>query len=283
MSNVAFKPSKQRGQHFLISDRVRDRIIAAAELTGSETVLEIGPGQGALTFELARRARRVIVVEIDPVLARRLGEILRDAQDDNGKKQDDNKKNQGDQPKVEIINADALKIPSSELRVTSYIIVANLPYQITSPFFKKFLEHGPAPSRIVVMIQKEVADRILAGKGSMNPLAILVQLSGRTELITRVSSASFFPQPRVASTVIRVKDIAWPPRLPRKEFMRLVHVGFASPRKKLAVNLSKLAQYGQKQVESALQSIGLDKGIRPQDTTSHDWVRLYHHLYPGKQ
>src|SRR4030043_1601347 len=181
------RPSKRLGQNFLIDENVLKKIIDTAELSPDDIVLEIGPGMGVLTIELAKRVKRVIAVEKDRTLCQVLRDILRVQKISN----------------VEVINKDVLQISnfkfqiSNQIQNSNYKIVANLPYYITSPVIRKFLENPPAggkPNLMVLMVQKEVAQRICAKPPRMNLLAVSVQFYGQPEIISYVAKDSFYPK-----------------------------------------------------------------------------------------
>ncbi|MEK7130380.1 MAG: rRNA adenine dimethyltransferase family protein, partial [Patescibacteria group bacterium] len=177
-------PSRERGQNFLISRDVLDDMIAAAGLKKDDIVLEVGPGFGVLTLELAQRVKKVIAVEQDEILIKALQENL----------DKENIKN------VEIIEGNIIQVKSEKLKVKSYRIVSNLPYQITSRFLRVFLSDEGAetenkPQDMTIMVQKEVAERICAKPGAMSLLAVSVQFYGRPEIVRNVSKDCFWPEP----------------------------------------------------------------------------------------
>lgn len=204
--------TKLRGQHLLRDNLVLTDIVAAAELTRRDTVLEVGPGTGTLTVELAKRADRVVAVELDRRFEPLLGQAV------------------GSLPNVEIVWGDILKL---EVKNFSKI-VSNLPYQITSPFLWKFLSDD-GPELLVLLIQKEVAERIAAKPPRMNLLAVMVQTYGSVEIIRHVSRSAFSPPPRVDSAIIRIRRTA--ADFDRRRVLELARAGFRQPRRKLANNL----------------------------------------------
>lgn len=239
------KPSKRLGQNFLIDKSVLRKIIETANLSPRDTVLEIGPGLGILTIELAKRAKKVMAVEKDKKMCRILKEILRDYRN------------------VKIINQDAL---SYELQVTSYKLIANLPYYITSPVIRKFLEAENPPKEMVLMVQKEVAQRIVAKPLRMNLLAVAVQFYAKAEIVSYVRKKSFYPQPRVDSAIIKI--VPQPiPKINTKKFFQLVKTGFSSKRKMLKNNL--------KINESILKKIRINPKARAENLSIPDWLSLY--------
>jgi len=220
------KPNKRLGQNFLTDKSVLRKIINAADLKSDDTVLEIGPGLGILTKELAKRVKKVIAIEKD----KRLADLLTG---------------------VEVINQDALKYTVS---IMDYKLIANLPYYIASPIIRKFLEIKNKPELMVLMVQKEVAKRIVDKKGSI--LSISVKFYADVEIISYVSKKSFYPKPKVDSAIIKIvpKEI---PDIDVKEFFNLVKKGFSSKRKMLRNNLN------------------IDSDKRAEELSVQDWINLY--------
>ncbi len=245
------KPSKKLGQNFLVDRGVLKKIIHAANLNSDDIVLEIGPGLGVLTIELAKRVKKVIAIEKD----RRMCEIL--------KKVLKNYKN------VEIINKDILDVGYSTSHIETYKLVANLPYYITSPVIRKFLEAKNNPRLMILMVQKEVAQRICAQPPKMSLLSIAVQFYAKPEIISYVSKKSFYPQPKVDSAIIKIipKPI---PKINIKKFFNLVKKGFSNKRKMLKNNL--------KIEESLLKDLGLNPKIRAENLSIKDWLKLFHKI-----
>lgn len=255
---------KGMGQHFLISKAVLQRIIKASDLKKTDTVLEIGPGIGTLTLELLKRVKKVIAVEKDPKMVEILKEITREYKN------------------LEIINKDILKI--AKLEIKNYKIVANIPYYITSPLLKFFLEAKNKPKFLVLMVQKEVAQRITAKPGGMSILAVSVQLYAEPEIIDFVSKDSFWPKPEVDSAIMKItvnsKQLTVK-EVNKKNFFRLVRIGFSSPRKKLANNLSAGFQISKEKTEQWLQKAGIEPSKRPQEMSLEGWFGLYKALKDG--
>ncbi len=258
LKKYSIKPSKRLGQNFLIDKNVLKKIIEAAELKPDDIVLEIGPGLGILTLELAKRVKKVIAVEKD----RRMCDILFEMLDVR------NVRN------VEIVNQDILKFDPYTLNPIPYTLIANLPYYITSPVIRKFLECNiTRPRYMILMVQKEVAQRICAKPPRMNILAVAVQFYARPEIINYVSRNSFWPQPKVDSAIIKIipKPI---PKINTEKFFQLVKSGFSSKRKMLKNNLSSTS-LGARKIEKILKKIGLNPKIRAENLTINDWLRLY--------
>ncbi len=252
---------KRLGQHFLIDSDVRQQILAAAELTPDDTVMEIGPGLGILTRELARRVRQVIAIELDDKLADLLTQEMRS---------DTN---------VTIINGDILKIAPATLLSESerYKVVANLPYYITSPVLRHFLEASLKPDLMVVMVQKEVAEAIAAGPGKRSLLSISVQFYGRPTVISKVPAQAFYPAPEVDSAILRI-DLYPKPAVAvgdADSFFKTVRAGFASPRKQLANSLSYGLGLPKAEVVPLLEEAGIAPPRRAETLTLEEWARLW--------
>ena len=254
-------PSKRLGQNFLIDKGAVKRVIEAANLQPDDTVLEIGPGTGALTIELAKRVKKVIAIEKDPNLARILNNELRIK----------NIKN------VEIIQGDILKLDPKPYTLKPYKIVANLPFYLTAPAIRKFLESKIQPQQMVLIVQKEVAQRICAKPPDMNLLAVSVQFYAKPEIISFVSRKSFWPQPKVDSAIIKIVSRQF--RVPvsrqfRERFFRIVKAGFSQPRKQLINNLSKGLKLERNEVENWLLKNNIQATQRAETLSIEDWISL---------
>lgn len=257
------RPSKEFGQNFLIDREVLEAIVQAAELKRSDVVLEIGPGFGVLTAELAERVDRVVAVEADGKMAKILKEIL-------------------EAPKnLKVVEKNILKLQVSDygLRNYDYKLVANLPYQITSAVFRKFLSEEPRPGEITVMVQKEVAERICAEAGEMSLLSLSVQFYGQPEIVAIVPSRAFWPEPEVDSAILKISNIKDIYEKNKQEvdpekFFRLAKIGFSSRRKQLQNNLAGGLRLSNKSVQDILTKLGFDSRIRAQDLGIKDWIRL---------
>ena len=252
---------KRLGQHFLIDRDVLQQVLAAAELATGDTVLEIGPGQGTLTRELARKVRRVIAVELDDKLAGYL------------------KQETTSLPNVTIINEDILKIDPADVvpKTENYKVVANLPYYITSPVLRRFLEASRKPELMVVMVQKEVAEAIIAGPGKRSLLSISVQFYGRPEIISKVPSKSFYPAPEVDSAILRIELYDRPAVAIANadSFFETVRAGFASPRKQLANSLAYGLKLPKADVAHLLAKAGIASQRRAETLTLEEWAQLW--------
>jgi len=261
------RPSKRLGQNFLISKRILDRIIKASNLKKNDVVLEIGPGIGTLTQELAKRVKKVIAVEKDKKMIKILHETLRNFTN------------------VEITQGDILKLPVTRysLPVTAYKIIANLPYYIVSPVIRKFLETKNSPKEMILMVQKEVAQRICSKPPKMNLLAISVQFYAKPETLFLVPKESFWPKPKVDGAVIKISRIRTNlPQINTNSFFRIVKAGFSQPRKQIVNSLSKgLAlslPNGLKLDKEEVKGWLLKNKIKPiqraETLSVKDWIRL---------
>ena len=263
LDRFGLRAKKSLGQHFLIDKRVLQRIVSAAELTSEDTVIEVGPGLGILTKELAKRARRVIAVEADPNLASALREVVAD---------------------IDIISADILKtdpallLASSGVEDTSpsYKVVANIPYYITAPILRHFLEASLKPSLIVVMVQKEVGEAIVAQPGGMSLLAISVQFYGKPVIVGRVPARSFYPSPKVDSVILRIKLHEQPPvSIPQtSKFFDVVRAGFSAPRKQLRNALAQGLGIPPKEVANLLERARINHQRRAETLHLEEWARI---------
>jgi 16S rRNA (adenine1518-N6/adenine1519-N6)-dimethyltransferase len=252
------KPQRSKGQNFLIEEKYYDEVVGAAELSAKDKVLEVGPGLGFLTAKLAEKAGSVTAVELDNKLAELLKIRLKKEKLAN----------------VQVMNGNALDLVVD--RQGKYKIVANLPYNITSAFLRKFLSQAKQkPELMVLLLQREVAERICAQPGQMSLLAVSVQAYAEAEIIDLVPAKAFFPAPEVESAIIRIKI-----REPRvkeaeeKAFFQLVRIGFSAKRKKLSHNLSAGFRIAQAEAAAWLASAGFGDNARAQELGVDDWLTL---------
>ncbi len=263
------KARKGLGQHFLVDGEVLEAIIAAAELNPSDIVVEIGPGLGILTGELAQKAGQVIAVELDDKLAALLKQTL--ASFDN----------------VTIINEDVLKIAPQDLlkkqAKPDYKVVANLPYYITSPVLRHFLEASAKPRAMIVMVQKEVAEAIAARPGDMSLLSVSVQYYAEPRIISLVPAESFYPAPEVSSAIMKI-DVYPKPKVDvdEKGFFAVVRAGFAAPRKQLANSLAQGLGRDKAEVLSLLKEANIAPQRRAETLTIEEWAGLWRSLEENK-
>ena len=250
------RAKKSLGQHFLVDRRILSRIVGAADLSETDTVVEIGPGRGLLTGELSAKAGRLIAVELDRDLASALSakyEAL---------------------PHVTVICADGREVDIGSLAgESSYKFVANLPYYAASPIIRRFLEATHSPEIMVVMVQREVAERMTASPGHMSVLSVAIQLYG----VPKVPPGAFRPPPKVSSAVLRI-DVHPRPILDLEseaEFFKVVRAGFSSPRKQLRNTLKQGLSLEPGRSEKVLATAGIDPTRRPQTLDLADWGRVY--------
>ena len=252
-------PRKRFGQHFLRDRAVLARIADALALTGDETVVEIGPGRGALTDLLAPRARRLVAIEIDRDLAAHLR--VRYAADRH----------------VEVVEADVLKVVLAEVAGPDYVLAGNVPYYITTPILFHALA-VPRPLRAVYLVQREVADRLTADPGTKTygALGVNVQAVARVELIVRVPPGAFAPPPQVDSAVVRVTPRADPVVGPDEEvrFRRFVQAAFALRRKQLRRVVRTIAGVDADAAEAVLSVAGVDPDARPETLSAAEFAAL---------
>ena len=258
--------SKRLGQHFLVDKEVLAKIIETADLKPADIVLEIGPGLGILTEAMAKRVKKVVAVEKDAVLAGILNEELRIM----------NIKN------VEVVQDDILKISHTRYKIqnTKYKVVANLPYYITSPVIRKFLEAENSPSEMILMVQKEVAQRICARPPDMSLLAVSVQFYAEPEVISCVLKESFWPKPKVDSAIIKITPLKDTNRklTDTNLFFRVVKTGFAHPRKQLIHNFCTGFGTSRQQTEIWLSKNSIQPSQRAETLSVEDWLRLTNSL-----
>ena len=271
LRELAVRPSKGLGQNFLTGGRIVARIADAAELAPGATVVEIGPGLGVLTTELLARvgpAGRVIAVEFDRRLAAHLREEFAAAHPAGAA--------------LEVVEADVLRRPPPALvpGEAPYALVANLPYNITSATLRHFLDSPRRPSRLVVMVQREVAERIVARPPAMSILAVAVQFYGAARIVLYVGRGAFLPRPKVDSAVVRVDTRPRPP-LPEGEipaFFALVGAGFGQRRKQLLNSLAAGLGLPKPALAAALTAAGIAPDRRAETLTVEEWLALYEGL-----
>lgn len=267
MQAAAFQPKKSLGQNFLVDPVHLARIVAAAELTAADQVLEIGPGQGVLTQALAEQAGRVVAVELDDRLIAPLQERF------------------AAQPKVQIVHGDILELDPAALMAreggTAYKVVANLPYYITSAALRHLLEAAPRPSLAVVLVQLEVAQRICASPGDLSLLAVSVQYYARPQLVSRVPAGAFRPAPKVDSAILRLEVLPAPAvATPAARFFTVVRAGFGQRRKQIANSLAAGLGLEKGAVTAALLAAGIAPARRAETLTLPEWERLCRALEP---
>jgi len=253
-------PKKSLGQHWLTDIEVLEAIAESAEIKPTDTILEIGPGLGSLTHSLIGQARHVIAVEKDEELAAKLSGSMK------GKP-------------VQVIAADILKFDLTQLP-TRYKVVANIPYYLTSNLLRVLSESINPPYMMVLLVQKEVAERICSEPGQMSLLAVSVQLYYTAELGISVAAEKFDPPPKVDSQVVVLRRHKKPlfHDLDNQKFFRVVKAGFSGKRKKLRSSLSAGLQLTKDQADELLKKAGIDGDLRAQSLSLQDWYKLYKNL-----
>lgn len=234
-------------------------ILEAAEVSPQDLVVEVGPGRGVLTRELALRAGRVVAVELDEELA---AELRREALSN-----------------VAVVVADGRTVDVASLvgQQSGYKLLGNLPYYAASPIMRHFLEASARPSIAVVMLQKEVAEQVCASPGSMSLLSVAVQVYGRPRVVRRVPPGAFFPRPKVSSAVVRI-DVYPEPALPSQgaePFFRVARAGFSSPRKQLRNALAHGLEVSTQVAARVLERAGVDPRRRAQTLSLEEWRRVF--------
>ena len=269
MHRLNLRSRKRLGQHFLIDEEVLDIIVRTADLAESDTVIEIGPGLGVLSREIARRAGRLIAVELDDRLASILkGKMARFA---NTTVINDNVLNVGPPSLIEIAQPGI-----SAAATTSYKVMANLPYYITSAVIRHFLGVTLKPGLMVLMVQKEVAEAITAGPGRMSLLAISVQLYARAELVEYVPARCFYPVPEVDSALIKLASYPAPALKVNEEgFFNLVRAGFTASRKQICNSLARGLGMAKENICSRLSEAGIAKERRAETLSLEEWGELW--------
>jgi 16S rRNA (adenine1518-N6/adenine1519-N6)-dimethyltransferase len=260
---VSTEALKKYGQNFLIDGQAGDSIITAAQLSPADTVLEIGPGSGVLTQKMAPLAHRIVAIDIDPYLL----EVTRLAV--------------GKASNVELRLEDVRKINLPKLFCAekssgSYIVVSNLPYYLTGYLLELFSTSPCSPRRMVLTLQKEVAERILAPVGDHTMLSISMAVFGKTKLVREIPAESFWPQPLVDSAVIRIDRHERPVIAPadQKKFFRVVKAGFSARRKKLSNALSGGLRISIDEAKKLLTAAGLPENARAQELSLENWSQL---------
>lgn len=258
---------KGLGQNFLADPVHLDRIVAAAELTPDDVALEIGPGVGTLTVRLARRAGRVVAVELDAAFLPVLDEML------------------AGQSNVSVVQGDILQLdPAALVNGEPYKVVANLPYYITSAAIRHLLTAAQPPALVVLTIQREVAQRIVARPPDMSLLAVSVQYYARPELVARIPAGAFYPSPKVDSAIIRLRRWETPPvDAPSDDvFFEVARAGFGQRRKQLRNSLGSGLSIGGDAAERLLAAGGVDPTRRAETLTLAEWAAIARVRAAGK-
>jgi 16S rRNA (adenine1518-N6/adenine1519-N6)-dimethyltransferase len=256
LAKYDLQPKKSLGQNFLFDENLLAQIADGAQLSAADEVLEIGPGLGSLTKQLASRAGRVVAVELDD----RLWPILQDEL--TGLDQ------------VELLHGDILEQDTAVLFPGPYKVVANVPYYITGAILRHLLESTRKPSLILLTVQKEVAERITAVPPHMSLLAVSVQYYGQAEVLKTLKAGAFWPRPEVDSAVVRI-DLTQVPEVgfdtaAEQKFFRIVRAGFSQKRKQLQKNLRQLGLSKTAAADLLLRA-GIDGRRRAETLSLHEW------------
>jgi len=253
------QPKKSLGQNFLVDPNGLNKVLQAAKVSPEDTVLEIGAGLGSLTYLLAQQSRQVVAVELDHRLIAPLREALAGFTN------------------VTICEGDMLKLsPDVLIDAESYVVVANIPYYITSALIRHLLEANHKPTRMVLTVQQEVAERILARDSKMSLLALSVQVYGKPELKARIPAGCFYPPPEVDSAVLSI-ELYKEPLVPSGSldlFFKLAHAGFAQKRKTLRNTLATGMNESPAWAERLLTTAGIDPQRRAETLSMQEWKQL---------
>jgi len=249
-------PLRRRGQNFLINQNAIDKILSVADLKKDDIVLEIGAGIGSLTRELGKRAKRVVAVEIDKILVKILEQELKDFKN------------------IKIIQEDIRKFNLKKNNLKKYKIVANVPFNITGFILKKFFNEKNKPELMVLIIQKEVAERIISSPPKMSLLSVIMQFYADVKLVSIIKNNNFFPRPKVDSALLILKLHVKTLVKNEDRFLNLVKAGFSCPRKYLLNNLVKSGMIKKKEGEKFFNEEKIFLKKRAQELTLNDWIKL---------
>ena len=259
LSDHGLKPKKSLGQNFLVDESYLEHITSLAGLSGEEVVLEVGAGIGSLTRHLAEAACRVVAVELDQQLFPLLRKVM------------------ANYSNTELIHGDILSLNPVDLALDpGYLVAANIPYYITSNLLRHLLESDPKPSRLVLTIQQEVAERICAQPGQLSLLALSIQVYGSPQIGLRIPAGAFFPQPKVDSATL-VMDLYPEPKIPvvlLNDFFTVIKSAFSQKRKMLYNTLKSLPGFNGEKVLNLLGRAGVDPHLRPQALDFPEWQCL---------
>lgn len=265
LKKYKLSPSKILGQNFLLDDFILQDIVELAAIQPKQAVLEIGPGISNLTQHLIKASKFVLSIEKDPRFLPLLSELK--------------EKNKN----FDFEIADILKFDFQKalVKFPSYAVVANIPYYITGKIIKLFVEAEHKPTSLTVLVQKEVARNITAEAGSLNLLALSVQLEADAKFLLPVPAQKFYPAPKVDSAVIRIDFLKTPrfPEMDRKKLFRVLRACFAGKRKQIHNTLTKNLKLPAEQVQKILAAVAIPPTARPQQITLKDWVALTKEIY----
>ncbi|MDO8495548.1 MAG: 16S rRNA (adenine(1518)-N(6)/adenine(1519)-N(6))-dimethyltransferase RsmA [bacterium] len=257
---LKIRPNKLLGQNFLVNPHIQEEIVAAGEIGPEDIVIEVGPGTGLLTKPLLSTGAKILAVEKDRQLAELLGESLIDS------------------PNLEIIPEDILqfKPQNYKLEEGQYKVLGNIPYYLTSHLIRTILEEWPRPAAIVLMIQKEVAQRIVALPPKLNLLALSIQFYGQAKIIRHVAKGNFRPAPKVDSSIIKIipEELSAERSRLVTPFFRIIKAAFSGKRKQLINSLSSGLSIPKTELEAAFQKVNIDSKRRPESLNIQEWLRL---------
>lgn len=257
------RPAHGLGQNFLADQNVLDKIVKASELKKTDVILEIGPGLGVLTTEIAQYVKKVVAVELDPIMV------------------DISKATVSHQKNVEVVHGDILSadLTALGLKDLAYKVVSNLPYQITSPILRVLIGESPRPSDIYLTIQKEVAERITNQPPDANLLSNFVQYYSKPKILFTISPGSFWPQPEIDSSFIKISDVSdgkFPLNSEEQQiFFKLIKAGFSAKRKQLINTLSHGLTIEKSTVSEELSAINIDPTRRAETLSLDEWYSIY--------
>jgi 16S rRNA (adenine1518-N6/adenine1519-N6)-dimethyltransferase len=265
---IKYRPRKRFAQHFLTDPNILRKIVDAASIRDDDLILEIGPGLGHLTRALLEAGARIVAIEIDRDLAEQL------------------EREQHARSRLFVMEGDFLSSPAEKwlsdagFQGFDYKVVANIPYNITSAIVRHLLENRPQPSLIVIMVQREVANELVAKPGKMSLLAVSVQFYGRPRVIAQVPAGSFVPRPKVDSAIVLI-ELVRPSRFPKTDtqrFFQIVRAGFGVRRKQLHNALAQGLAMNREEVKALLLGADIDPSRRAETLSLEEWGRVYEHL-----
>lgn len=255
------RPNKSFGQNFLVDKNVFEKIIETADLSNDDFVLEIGPGIGGLTNLLAQKAKLVLAIEKDYDLVTLLRKQFKS------------------QNNIKIIHADILRYDLGQIK-DRYKVVANLPYQITSPCIRKFLTEENKPKEMILMVQREVAQRICAKPGTRERgfLTVLVEFFADAQIIENVDRTCFWPVPGVDSAILKISSkyqVVSSKQIDPESFFRLVKAGFSQKRRQIHNPLKANLHLSKDRIFDILKKAGIRPEMRAEELSLKEWVKLY--------
>jgi len=261
LKDYSVVPAKSLGQNFLVDRGALNSLLEAAELKKGDVIIEIGPGTGILTKELLKKSKKVIAFEKD----KRMCALLQDSL--------------GKFKNLKIIQGDILTAASKLPK--NYKVVANIPYYITSPIIRKFLESKNKPELMILMAQKEVGQRICANPPNMSILSVSVQFYAKAKIIRYVSRSSFWPRPKVDSAIIKITPLIDTDLKPINTdlFFKIVKAGFSHPRKQLLNNFSKGLNLSREKIEKILKESDINPQQRAETLSTEKWIELSYNFY----